>query len=240
MVEFGQQCPNLKRFLHVSTVDVYPHLLPKDCHENVEPVTKSKYHYTHTKAKAERIVTASELLWTIIRPAVVYGPHSYTWGLQEAILINQGKGVLIDGANYKSGAIYIDDLVEAIILGSRSPVSVGRKYNACDPTSGTWKEFYDGIADAIGKPRVKFSIPFWVAWVATFLMEFIWRLFNFQNRPLLTFFLLRLIAYDQDWPIFRAQEDFGWVPRTQLKDGMEKMTNWLTATNLYLDTDFLH
>ena len=36
---------------------------------------------------------------TIVRPAVVYGPYSYTWGLQEAILINQGKGVLIDGAN---------------------------------------------------------------------------------------------------------------------------------------------
>ena len=40
-----------------------------------------------------------EHLGTIVRPAVVYGPYSYTWGLQEAILINQGKGVLIDGAN---------------------------------------------------------------------------------------------------------------------------------------------
>ena len=194
---------------------------------------------------------------TIVRPAVVYGPYSYTWGLQEAILINQGKGVLIDGANYKvtltnysvyntnimnrqSGAIYVDDLVEAIILASRSPVALGRKYNACDPTSGTWKEFYDGIADSLGKPRVTFSIPFWLAWIVTFVLEFIWRLLRFEDRPLLTFFLLRLVGNDQDWPISRAQEDFGWVPRTSLKEGMDKMMQWLHKTNLYADDAFLH
>lgn len=92
----------------------------------------------------------------------------------------------------------------------------------------------------MGKPRITFSIPYWLAWIAAFIMEFIWRLFRIENRPMITFFLLRLIGNDQDWPIFRAQEDFGWAPRTQLKDGLEKMMEWLHRTRLYMDTDYLH
>jgi len=241
MIQIASECPRLKRFLHVSTVDVYPHLPPCQCNEDVPPVKKSRYHYTTTKAEAERIVTASNVPWTIVRPAVVYGPHSYTWGLQEAILIEQGKGVLVDNARYRNGAIYIDDLVEAIIAASRSDRSLRKSYNIANPnSSGTWKDFYDKIADIVEKPRVTFSVPFWLAYIVTFLLELVWRICRFSSRPLLTFFLLRLIGHDQDWPIQRAQEDFGWEPQTPLAEGLDHMGKWLTSTQVYKDVEYLH
>ena len=125
-------------------------------------------------------------------------------------------------------------------MSSRAQRAVRRKYNICNPASGTWKEFYDNIADGIEKPRVSFSIPYWLAVIITFVLEFIWRLFRFEDRPLLTFFLLRLVANDQVWPINRAQEDFGWVPRTPLREGMERTVAWLNRTNLYQDANYLH
>ena len=136
--------------------------------------------------------------------------------------------------------MYIDDLIECIIGASRSEIATSRKYNACDPGSGTWKEFYDAIADGLEKPRITFSLPYWLAYVVAFVMDLVWRLFQWDDRPLLTFFLLRLIAHDQDWPISRAQEDFGWVPRTPLTDGVDKMMEWLERTKVHQDIGYLH
>jgi hypothetical protein len=74
-----KKCTNLRRFVHVSSVDVYPHnVKPSLCFEDVPIVDHSNYGYTHTKAAAERIVMQqlNSCEWTILRPAVVYGPGS--------------------------------------------------------------------------------------------------------------------------------------------------------------------
>jgi nucleoside-diphosphate-sugar epimerase len=74
-----KKCTHLRRFVHVSSVDVYPHnVKPSLCFEDVPIVDHSNYGYTHTKAAAERIVMQqlNSCEWTILRPAVVYGPGS--------------------------------------------------------------------------------------------------------------------------------------------------------------------
>ena len=130
--------------------------------------------------------------------------------------------------------------MECIIAASRSEIATSRKYNAADPSSGTWKEFYDGIADRLEKPKITFSVPYWLAWIAALVMDFLWRLFNWDDRPMVTFFLLRLIGNDQDWPIYRAHEDFGWAPRTPLADGIDKMMEWMERTKVHQDISYLH
>eukprot|EP00011_Vannellida_sp_DIVA3-517-6-12_P007569 CAMPEP_0114616168 /NCGR_PEP_ID=MMETSP0168-20121206/6548_1 /TAXON_ID=95228 ORGANISM="Vannella sp., Strain DIVA3 517/6/12" /NCGR_SAMPLE_ID=MMETSP0168 /ASSEMBLY_ACC=CAM_ASM_000044 /LENGTH=439 /DNA_ID=CAMNT_0001827275 /DNA_START=44 /DNA_END=1361 /DNA_ORIENTATION=+ len=242
LVRFASELPRLKRFLHVSTVDVYPHIAPADCHEWVPPQRTSRYHYSRTKAAAEYIVTAADLPWTIVRPAVVYGPHSYTWGLQEAMLLHRGRGVTVAGARCRSGAAYVDDVARAIIMAAQSEVSLCRRYNVSNPEScSTWRQFYDDIADGIGAQRAKISVPYWLAWVCAWLMEFFYRLFGWDdNRPLLTFFLLRLVANDQDWPIDAARRDFGWRPEVSHEEGIKRTVEWLQRSKIYLEDGYLH
>lgn len=242
LVQLSLKLPRLKRFLHVSTVDVYPHIAPEDCTEDVPPQRQSRYHYSRTKAAAEYIVMASDLPWTIVRPAVVYGPHSYTWGLQEAMLLQRGRGVCVAGAKCKSGAAYVDDVARAIIMAAQSEVALCRKYNVSNPEScSTWREFYDDIADGIGAPRAKISVPYWLAWIVAWFLEFLYRLMGWDDsRPLLTFFLLRLVANDQDWPIDAARRDFGWRPQVSHKEGIQKTIEWLKSSKIYLEDGYLH
>lgn len=228
-----EQCPRLRRFVHVSTVDVYPHALrPAQCSEEVAPVTDSHYPYTVTKAESERIVMRSGLPeWCILRPAVVYGPRSYSWGYQEAQILARGGGVFIDGSNYRSGAVYVDDVADAIVRAARAPVEriQGKIMNLADPQgAGTWKEFYDRISDALGRPRVRWSVPRWLALALAWLLESLYTLCRwYDERPFFTFFLLRLIGQDQDWPIEAAHEALGWKPSMPFEVGMHATTEWL-------------
>ena len=82
------QCPNLRRFVHISTIDVYPHSVPpSQCFETVPAVSQSPYGYTITKSEAERIVireSPGRECYCILRVGVVYGPHTYSFGYVEA------------------------------------------------------------------------------------------------------------------------------------------------------------
>lgn len=78
MTVFAKKCRNLRRFVHVSTAYVSGTLegLIKE-----ESVRASEYsnHYELSKAEAERIVTASELPVSIVRPGMIVGDSKTGW-----------------------------------------------------------------------------------------------------------------------------------------------------------------
>ena len=174
---------------------------------------------------------------TILRPAVVYGERSYSWGLQEARIINKGWGFLVDGSNFKSGATHVDDVVDCIFLAYQKPnISIGEIYNVCDPNSPTWKQYFDVISDGIQKKRVNWSIPFWFAYIIAYLFELIYHWMGWlDDRPLLTLFALYLVGRGQDWPSDKAIKQLGWKPKIKFEDGMKEVIEWLKQTGEYLD-----
>jgi nucleoside-diphosphate-sugar epimerase len=235
-----ENCPNLKRFLHVSTVDVYDPSRPTtECHEDVLLGSKRHAFYSITKVMAERAVlkAAAEhnLPFTILRPSVVFGPGSWSWGLEDAQLIYQGQGVLIDHGRATCGAIYVDDVVSALPLAAESPKSIGKIYNLADNIDVTWKAYFDALSQGLGLPPVKKSIPYWLAYLVAYLSEWIWWILRKKNRPVLTLFVLALIGRDQKYPINRAFEDFGWRPVVPFQEAMLRTTKWLLETKLYME-----
>ena len=138
--------------------------------------------------------------------------------------------------------VHVDDVVRAIIMSANSQRTIREQYNVTNPIScGTWREFYDAIADGIGKPRVKRSIPYWIANIIAIVLEFTYRTFKWENnRPLLTHFLLRLISKDQLWPIDKAGDHFGWKPLISQAEGTVSVIEWLNQSKAYSNEELLH
>jgi len=231
---------DIKRFLHVSTVDVYPpHVPTHQCDEEIRLRKKRRHGYSVTKTEGENVVKATDLPWTITRPAAVFGPKSWSFGWEEAQIIWNGhdqwfNGVYINGANHAFGGVYLDDCIDHMFCAAVAPKALKQTYNCSAYQDVTWRQYYHALADGIGKRRPTFSIPLWLAKIVAWGMETFYHMMGWEgsvnDRPLLTLFLLGLIGRPQLWPMARSEQDFQWKPKISFEDAMRRTTPWLKRT----------
>jgi uncharacterized protein YbjT (DUF2867 family) len=97
--------PTLRRFLHVSTTDIYgyPRVLCDESH----PVTDIGLPYNSTKVAGENCVRQaglSGLPITIVRPATIYGPRGKEFAVNIAKHIRTRTMAVIDGGRSTGGS----------------------------------------------------------------------------------------------------------------------------------------
>src|SRR5579862_4298786 len=116
--------------------------------------------YGRTKLQAERVVAASRLGWTILRPSTVYGPGA------RGLFAKIGRYVtvlpcvpVIGGGRQRFRPIHIDDLVTAILHSVESIVTIGQRYDLGGGDGVSFAQFIDGIGEVVGKRRMKIPIP---------------------------------------------------------------------------------
>ncbi|MEO6092370.1 MAG: NAD(P)-dependent oxidoreductase [Novosphingobium sp.] len=110
--------------------------------------------YGASKARAERLVRASALDWTIVRPPAIYGP-----GDREMFeLFRAAKwGVVPVPAGGRASLLHVDDLARLLLALLPWSESVARRcFEPDDGTRGGWdhREFAMAIGEAVGR-RVK-------------------------------------------------------------------------------------
>ena len=141
-----------KRLVHVSSFVVYD--IP-DVGEVSEgtPASPATEGYSHTKLALEaellKAVRERGLAGTIIQPTVVYGPYSKPWTIDPADMLRFGTVVLPDGGEGVCNAVFVDDVVHAMILAALRPEAVGQRYLVSGEPI-TWKQFYEGMARVVG------------------------------------------------------------------------------------------
>ena len=95
---------------------------------------------------------------TIIRPANVTGPGSvWVRDIIDKMLVMPMP--LIDGGMHSSSLIYVDNLVDGIILAATSDIGTGRIYQLRDDWDVTWKQYVTDLGSFIGKKPIG-SIPY--------------------------------------------------------------------------------
>ena len=73
---------------------------------------------------------------------------------------------LIDGGQYSASLVYVDNLVEGIILAATRDIAYGEAYHFRDDWSVTWKEYITDLGSLIGKqPRGNISFNWHGGWV---------------------------------------------------------------------------
>ncbi len=220
----------LRRFLHVSTTDVYGY--PRIPTTEDAPQIDAGLPYNRTKRLAELAVWQAwqehGLPATILRPATIYGPRGKAFVTDIAALLREQLMLLIDGGRSRGGFIYVDDVVTAMITAARSDRTVGEAYNLCDGAGGTWREYVDGLANALGLRRPWLNLPYPAAAALARAMELPWSVMPaLGGRPLLTRHAVVLLGRDQEFPVGKAQAHFGFAPAVFLEEGLSRSAAWL-------------
>ena len=141
-----------RRLVHVSSFVVYDVPPAGELTEETvaSPATSG---YAHTKKELERILLKAtreeHVPATIVQPTIVYGPHCKPWTITPADMLVNGTVVLPDAGEGACNAVFVDDVVDAMILAARAPGAVGQRFLISgEPV--TWSAFYEGIAREVG------------------------------------------------------------------------------------------
>ena len=133
----------VRRFIHVSSLSAR------------EPELSN---YGASKAKSERLVAASGLEWTIIRPPAVYGPGDRET-LELFRMARRGFVALPPGGRFS--VIHVEDLCRLILATVDDPETVSETYEPDDGREGGWehRHFARTLSRIYGKRATTVAMP---------------------------------------------------------------------------------
>ena len=143
----------LERVVHVSTISVYGNTNDGDMNETA-PRKRSGEIYADSKLKAEKLAfqyfRKYGLPVSIIQPTIIYGPFVGGWTVR---VINQLKNELVilpDGGEGLCNAVYVDDVVEALLLAATKEEAIGEAFLISGEEPVSWREFYGAYENMLG------------------------------------------------------------------------------------------
>jgi nucleoside-diphosphate-sugar epimerase len=149
----------VERFIYASTIGVYGFSEVENITEEF-PWPKCNLPYIATKQEAERVVwtAAEQIPVTVARFGDVVGPGQYVWTINLIEKINQG--VLKPPTEAASGIlnpVYIDNLVDSLLLLSTHPAAPGQAFNVVDGTPIRTSDYIRRLTQMTGKRT--FALP---------------------------------------------------------------------------------
>ncbi len=224
------------RLVHVSSTDIYGHPGTAEVDEG-HTATGFRNWYAQTKLAAEAEVqrgAATHRLETVIlRPATVYGPGSREVILEIARALRGGQMLLIDRGRAIAGLCFIDNLIDATRLAMDREAASGQAFNVTDGLDVTWRRLIDDLADGLGCPRARWSLPYRLAAGLGFSLEHGYRALHratgLSTRPLLSRQAVQVMGIDQSFSHAKARELLGWEPRVDYATGLEATLDWLRS-----------
>jgi nucleoside-diphosphate-sugar epimerase len=138
---------------------------------------------------------------------------------------------LVDGGRAVAGLLYIENLLDAAMLALRSESAVGEAFNLTDGLDITWRQFLSDLADGLGYPAPRWSVPYGVAFGIASALEHGYRLLRrttkLKTRPLLSRQAVHVLGRAQDFSNRKARETLGWAPGVSYRDGLAATVAWL-------------
>lgn len=212
----------VKRFVHISSMNAYgppQHPVVVETH----PInSQQRDTYGRTKALGEQVAWETavtlDLDLVVVRPGMVYGPRSDGWSVRMVEVLEKGLPVIYGGGQGNTYQVYIDNLIDGMLLTAVRPQAVGEAFNFVDPPV-TWQAFFDYYGAMCGtKPR---AIPMWAARVLAWANEHL-----HLGLPL-TRERLEYYIQSPTFPYTKAKELLGYEPRVDIDEGMRRTETWL-------------
>ena len=230
---------SVDRFVHLSTTDVYGYPSGAAIDET-HSATRFSNWYAQTKLAAEaevqRAQQTHDMEVVILRPATVYGPRSTEVVGEIARAIRAGNMLLIDQGQAVAGLCYVGNLIDAAVLAIGHEAAPGHAFNVTDGLGITWRQFTTGLADGLGLPPPRLSMPYWAAHTIGFTLEQGYRTLRRTVRlsapPLLSRQAVHVMGRNQDFSNRKARELLGWEPRVAYESGLQETVAWLHEVQL--------
>jgi nucleoside-diphosphate-sugar epimerase len=191
------------------------------------PVHNTYVPYPDSKIAPEQVVLQAHLegrvACTVVRPGDVFGPRSRVWALIPAELIRTRRLLLPGRGRGIHSPVYIDNLVDGVVLAASSPDAVGQIFTLSDGIAVPYRDFFAPYAELIGRPLP--GVPTSLATAAAALIQRAARLTpgdNEVNTASLRYFL-RKGTYSNE----KARSALGWEPSVGLDEGLDRTVRWL-------------
>ena len=217
----------VQRFVQVSSCAVYGSQQRFNIDETT-PARLSGNLYADSKVEAEEVVwrayRENKLPVAIARASQVYGLGSPQFTIRPVEMIQKGKMLLIDGGRHLCKPIYIDNLVDGLLLCAKADTAVGQAFNFSDGDPVPWRDFFGAYATMCGKAKLP-SVPYPIAWLAAVATEvqgyITGKPANLNRR------VLRSLRSNNSFSNQKAQQLLGWKPKVNLQTGMQRTEKWL-------------
>jgi uncharacterized protein YbjT (DUF2867 family) len=199
----------VKRFIHISSLAAR------------EPDLSD---YGWSKARSERVVAASGLDWTIVRPPAVYGP-----GDRETFELFKmaRRGFIALPPKGRFSVLHVDDLARLILALLDSPDSRGETYEPDDGQADGWdhRHFARTLGRVFGKRAATVAVPRFVMAGASRVDRMVRR-----GNAKLTPDRVRYFCHP-DWVVTAQSRppEALWTPQVRTPTGLKQTADWYRA-----------
>lgn len=209
----------VKAFVHLSSALVYGFQYPDQITEEGS-LRGENNPFCQTKIESEAAVLKlndpPSFGVIVIRAGDIYGPEADTWVIRPLTLMQQKVFVLIDGGRGTINHLYIDNLVDGLLLALEQEF-YGEVFNLTDGAQTSWKDYYLRLAEIGGMPKPISMPKFLVKKAAQFKGKEI----NFSPEAI--DFVTRQHSYSTE----KAQRLLSFKPHINLDEGMARTAEWL-------------
>ncbi len=211
---------SIRRFVHVSSIAVYPKHPRGPVDENHHRAPADPYGRTKLEGERIAIMHAQRLPITILEPAIIYGP-GFASGFH-AVLERLAKGemAVIGKGDNRFPLIHVDDVVSAIHQALLSDVPSGSVFIIASAQPLTQTEALTLAADALGVPAPRSHVPASVAKLGAVFSTLKARIRGRESA--LSTDMVEQICADRVFNPERARRLLGWSARIGHAKGIQQ------------------
>jgi nucleoside-diphosphate-sugar epimerase len=214
------------RVVHLSSVTVFGFAFPDGVDETY-PTQPNGVPYVDTKVASEALVlrahAAGDVACAIVRPGDVYGPRSRPWTLLPVEEIKRRRFVLPARGRGVFSPVFIDNLVDGIVLAATCPDAAGGVFTLSDGVGVTTAEFFGHYARMLGRPLP--TLPTGPSSALAAAAALGARMARRETEVNVA--AARYLARSGTYSIERARQVLGYAPAVALHDGMARTEAWL-------------
>jgi nucleoside-diphosphate-sugar epimerase len=214
------------RLVYGSSIGVYG--APEGQLDERSPVRPDNL-YGETKLAAENLVRAfkDQLRVVIVRISEVYGPGDQRL-LKLFTAIKSGVFVLIGGGENLHQLIFIDDLVNGLLLAGTAEVRSGEIFVLAGKEAVTTRRIANTIAAEVDAELRRWHAPLWLFMAVAAALEKLLRPLGIQpplHRRRMDFFR-KSFAFSSG----KAEAELGFRPAVGLEEGIRRTADWYRRT----------
>jgi nucleoside-diphosphate-sugar epimerase/2-polyprenyl-3-methyl-5-hydroxy-6-metoxy-1,4-benzoquinol methylase len=222
----------VKRFVYGSTIGVYGSALDGELDEDAPPRPANIYGIT--KLEAEKVVQSykDNLPAVIIRISETYGPGDRRL-LKLFRLINKNAFFMIGNGKNLHHPIYIDDLIDGLLLAAKSEEAVGNIFVLPGKDALTTNDMVAAISEVLEASGAKFRAPLFPFLTLATILETVCKPFGIQpplHRRRMDFFRKTFVFAGE-----KSRNVLKFSPKFTFKEGALETARWYASMG-YLES----
>jgi nucleoside-diphosphate-sugar epimerase len=212
-------------FIHISSIAV--HGFRPGAYTETSPASPDRHPYCDSKAEAERLVDMAikeGLQASLVRIAGVYGPGDPHFIARFLDQVRSGRIFIVGKGDQPSNLIYIDDIIEGLILIAKRKCEPGQRYVLSHPSAPDVLSMVQYALKGLKlRARVQ-PVPIWIAVAVASLQEI--RSHLAKSRPSLTRYAVKAMGNRCVFSTEVTAQKLGWSPKMSVQEGVARTISW--------------